>query len=71
MMTDITLIAAAEKKLIAGFQYEKRVPADRNKIVLACKLVDAHARKVRRLIEQGATVSPRTASILEYLERAS
>lgn len=63
-------IQTAEKKLAAAFQYEKRVPAEREKIVLACQLTDAHARKVRRLIEKGAAVSPRTTAILEYLERA-
>jgi hypothetical protein len=68
---NLHLIATAEQKLAAAFQYEKRVPGDRDKIILACRLVDAHARKVRRLIEQGAAVSPRTQSILAYLERAS
>lgn len=67
----INAITQAEQKLIAAFQYEKRVPGDREKIVLACKLVDAHARKVQRLVEQGATVTPKVQSILDYLARAS
>lgn len=70
-MSTVNTIAAAEQKLIAAFQYEKRVPGDRDKIVLACKLVDAHARKVKRLVEQGATVTPKVQAILDYLERAS
>ena len=58
-------IAAAEQKLIAAFRYEQRVPAERDKIVLACRLVDAHANKVRKLAAEGAPLSPRVKTILD------
>lgn len=64
-------IHMAEKKLATALQYEERAAGDARRVLFACKLTDAHARKVRRLIEQGAAVSPRTQNILAYLERAS
>lgn len=71
-------IALAEKKLIAAFQYEKRVPGDRDKIILACRMVDAHAARLRRLVaehvaqtgQNAPVISERAQSILDYLERA-
>jgi len=64
-------IAQAEKKLLDAFRAECWCPADAQKIRMRCRMTDAYARKLRRLLNGARLASPRAAEILAYLDRTA